>query len=202
MAFPTTPILDSGAGADETPVTTNFTVPVDTGIGSLNRTSNQFASASGFAGAYYDLSQFGPDCEAYATIAAIPGGGEDALVFARFKDVGTATPDGYYWRVTGGATFTATLRVETDGSSSILDTVSSLTVVNGDKLGIACIGTTIQGWLFQSGAWSKLSEVTDATYGAAGYIGMILNGGAPKLTDFGGGTISAAVPGAVAWFRA
>lgn len=192
MAFPTTSVLDTFTGADETPITTNWTAPAGSGDTGANLTSNQLGGGSGFHSAYYDLATYGPDFEGFATMATLPGTSEDMEVRCCTLNAGV-WDDGYGCRITGGATFTMTLRRIDNGSSTAIATQGSLSISAGDKLGLEKSGSNIRGYLFQSGSWSLILDQADATYNNSGIaIGLLMNGGSPRFDDFGGGTIVAA----------
>jgi hypothetical protein len=67
----------------------------------------------------------------------------------------------------------------------------AVTWTNGDKAGIECIGSTIKGYQYTSGAWTEKISRSDATYGSTGYLGMVQNntGTSPIMDDFSGGTV-------------
>ncbi len=192
MAFPTTFVLDTFTGADETPIATNWTGPATAGNTSANRTNNEFSGGAGFFDAYYNVASYGPDLEIFATINAIPGTGENMDIRAYTADVGGAA-DGYGVRLDGGASHSGSIRrVDNGSSSTILDLGTLPTFSNGDKLGMARIGNIIEAWAYQSGSWSKLGEVVDATYtSSTTRLVLVLNGASPRWDIFGGGNITA-----------
>lgn len=198
MAFPTTPLLATFNGADENPLTTNWTCPLKTGDANLRRSSNILISEfqGGIGDGYWDLSPFGPDVEVYATVATtLATDGDHFSLYARLAGVGTATPDGYYLNVVrvGGTIFIQTWRLD-DGNATQLGSDIPTAVVAGDAIGLSCIGNTIRGYYrsVSGGGFTELLETTDTTYPSAGYIGAkVSQSGAPvpALDDFGGGTI-------------
>lgn len=187
MPFPSTPMLDRFTGADETPITTNWTTPLVTGDNSNRRLSNAFqgAAAGGFAGSWYDLVQFDADQEAYATISVL---GTAVSPWARLQNPGTATPSGYLARWFSGNT--VELRKVVAGAVSTIASGSGVIFSSGDGLGIRCVGTAIELWVRQSGVWSKKLETADGSIPNGGYIGMELNGATAVIDDFGGGIVN------------
>lgn len=194
--FPTTGLLDSFAGADETPIATNWSGPIFSGIGELRRLSNALApNATVFGGSYYDIASFGPDSEVYATIAVLDGGGVfTGFLYCRAQSVGTTSLDGYiaYFYDSTGAGELRMAR-EDNGSDTDLATYTPPDpIAVGDKYGLRCLGTTIELWYapVSTGSWSMVASAVDATYNLSGRLGVALDSAAPatRLDDFGGGT--------------
>jgi len=192
--FPKTPILDSGAGANEDPIAVNWSGPIFSGIAQLRRVSNQIApNASAFGGSYIDLSQYGPDCEAYATIAALQAIDTiDGYLYVRAQNVGTTSLDGYIvmlFRSSGVNDDGLQLAVETDGADTALGFSGGFDWAVGDKYGIRANKNRIEAWRCPSGgSWTRLISAVDSTYASAGYIGLAAEASSLRLTDIGGGT--------------
>ena len=174
MAFPTTSILDDfnrgslGAG---------WTVEG----GSLSLVSNQLRG-NGYG--YLNGASYGPDCEAYATIVVLPAS-EEMNVVVRYDP---ANQTGYGIRKVGGANQWRLFRYDA-GYTSVSLALGSATFAAGDKLGVRAVGSTISAWLYSGGAWSKLAEVTDTTYTAAGRIWVYIPGTTGRFDDLGGGAV-------------
>ena len=64
----------------------------------------------------------------------------------------------------------------------------------GDTLLLRVKGSTLEVWRNRSSAWSRLGVVTDATYAAAGRVGVGLRGTIGRLEDFGARTMGAPPP--------
>lgn len=192
MAFDT-PILDSFTGSDEDPIATNWSGPIATGIDQLRRVSNQLApDSTNYCGSWYDVSTFGPDCEAYLTIAAKYGVNNALYLYARATSVGTAGIDGYVLQLNEVAAGTDTLalyRVDNWGLTQITTLVNQEVSV-GDKIGIRCMGSRIEAWYWSpGGGWVLQSLAIDSNHATAGYIGLEANPGAARWDDFGGGVV-------------
>lgn len=193
-AFPTTGILDPFTGADENPIATNWTCPWFAGDDTLRRLSNQLTkNGAGFANGWYDLSTFGPDCEAYCTVVTKPATNDYISLLARTSDVGTATPDGYLIVITMSATADDWgIRVIQDGVTQPLGAGFTQEIADGDGIGISCVGDEITAWYRSAGgSWVSLAVRTDTTFTGAGYLALECFGvaGGSVLDDFGGGDV-------------
>ncbi len=200
MAFPTTSVLTSFTGTDEDPLseggnwTTGASVAI-TGLGisgNQTRTSNQAGARSGIA--MYDIAQYGGPCEVFTTLSVLPTNGAGATyVFARISAL-TTTPNGYSldWRLTGGVPTMRLLRYDAGVTSDVVSSWTQALSV-GDKIGLELNGSTLTPYVFTGGSWITTgSPGTDATYGAAGYIGFGITDVNARVDDFGGGTIVSA----------
>lgn len=205
MAFPTTSLLDDFNRANEVPATTNWSGPMESGDGSMNVNSNRLRpDGAGFSASWYDLSTFGPDCEAWVTIDTKET--EDAgqmEVRIRLQDVGTAGLDGYIVRyLPKSGTDVVQIRRFDNGSTTQLGADINQDFDAGDGLGIECIGNQISAYRRSAGVWSLLGTRTDSTYTGAGYIGLAdhLGNAVGFFDDFGGGTVVVAPPPPVTTF--
>lgn len=195
MPFPTTGILDTFAGADANPITTNWTSPARTGDQNLrivsNTLRNEFQGAEGSA--YYDLSQFGPDCEIYATLTTKPANDDQVRLYLRLKDVGTANIDAYEIRLTGlvGTDSVQIFRVD-DNSATLLGSGFTQEFASGDALGGSVIDSTISAFRKPNGGqWTLIGSEVDSTYSGPGFLGVKMSQSdpsSPVLDDVGGGT--------------
>ena len=198
MSFPTTPVLDTFNRTAEDPLsdggkwTNNFE-----GSGSLKTDGTTCAISSGTSGqAVRNDVTPGPDCEVYVTQSAEPDVGSGSIaLYARLVNLGAGTTDGYTldcprersgtdeWRL-----FRRDNGVDTQLGASFLQEV-----INGDSMGLEIVGSTLTVYYrSQGGGWTSLGTRTDATYSAAGSIGVFLNGStSPVVNDFGGGTVVA-----------
>ena len=110
---PTTPVLDNFNRANGG-VGSNWSLIRPTGFGGMNVSGNAAvdASASSFAWDYWNAGSFGPDSEAYVTVATYAAA-DTIRIGARVSNAGTTGQSGYYasvssagaWsilRITGG----------------------------------------------------------------------------------------------------
>ncbi len=138
---------------------------------------------------YWNVSTFGADCEAYRTISTKPPNGNYIQLHLRFKDMTLGTTDGYVLSCIpqAGTDIWRIYRLDNSVLTQLgADITSELTA--GDKMLFTAIGSTLEVWQYTSGAWVSLGSRTDATYGAAGYIGIGDYTTGCVSDDFGGGT--------------
>lgn len=180
MTFPTTSILDDFNRADETPLSGGGNwAALDQFIANLDLASNRVTSSGGYS---YWTTSTDANCESYSTFIS----GSSVRIFARLKDVGgDSIFDGYCIAYVGG---TLILMKATNSTLAQIGVSSySVTLVSGNKIGLRCLGSTIEGWLYSSGVWANVLSETDSTYPNGGYIGVGIDSGS-VLDDFGGGT--------------
>lgn len=197
---PSTGILDPFTGT-ENPLATNWTCPLWSGDANLKKASGvcnaEFTGAS--SSGYYDLAQFGPDCEAYCSVPTIGTGGDILALYLRMSSVGTATPDGYALVGVFGATDQLVVMRIDNGAGTEVGAYEAQELAAGDSVGISVIGSTFKMWYKPAaGAWSQVgSDRSDSAYSNAGYIGLRMNQSTAAVwsTDnFGGGDILTTAP--------
>jgi hypothetical protein len=204
MAFPTTGILDAFNRADQDPAMTGWSgLGLFGGTSQIGVTSNQLAKrlgGTGFTSDYFTVATYGPDCEAYITIPVLPAGATDEVVFlgARIATPGSGTCDGYFVYLERPTTLQL-YRVDNGGQTGLGSAVTlGAAIAAGDSVGIECIGSSIKAYYKQAaGAWTQQQAVTDATYSAAGNIGLEIFGTTTRLDDLGGGNVAASTAGRV-----
>ncbi len=194
MRFPTTSVLDAGTSPVENPIATNWDGPIFAGQQPLQRTATGIARGSAAGGSWYDVQQFGPDMECYATIAVLTDNTNtgEGFLYVRMQNPNTTSLDGYVIRVrrAGAGADDVRMYVETDGVDSQLGSTYTVgEIVPGtDQYGISAVGDQITGYYNNGGGWSVIiGPVTDATYPSAGYVGIEMVRSDTRLTDFGGG---------------
>ena len=187
MPYPSTSVLDS-FGDTEGPPMTGWATP--TGTAGLKSASGVCLANAANAFGIWNSVLSGADEECFCTVTTALAAGGLVAVFARFKDIASAaTVDGYGVTVTEAATDSWTITIYTNGTPTTLGAGFTQEVSNGDKIGIRCIGSSIQAWYCASGgSWTMLASRTDTTYAAAGYIGAAISDTTGRIDDFGGGT--------------
>lgn len=174
-SFPSASELDDFNRADTTGLGSNWTAGLLNGFLTLDVVSNtaRHAAASNSSfGDYWNVATFGPNVDAWATLAVITAG--NLRVAARLQSPATAGVDGYLVRAFKGTSTVELYRVD-DNTETSLATGITQTISVGDSLGIRCNGTSIESWYkVGAGAWTQLQAVTDATYGSAGNVGFAL----------------------------
>ena len=191
MAFPQSPIFDAFNRADENPLLGGgiWNAAVDNGTAA--QLISNAAGTSGVAKSSKTTASFGPDVDVYFTVGAKPANGLSLAIKARIQDGGTATPDYYHVQfVTQAGSDTIGLYRVDNGAFTNLGGLQSQEYAVGDCLGLRCAGSAITVYFKPAaGAWAQVLSVTDATYSAAGPVGLGAEG-AGRLDDFGAGTIA------------
>lgn len=186
MSFPTTSILDFFDRSNQgPPPSTNWTTgwrPSSTGF--QVDTNQCLGSAVGDNTQYWNVANFGPDVEVYATVKS----GSSANYYglsARLVAEGTAGVDGYEVVLFNNEVL---VRRFDDNAETTLGAAFSQTFTLGDSFGMSIIGSTITVYYkVGAGNWAALGTRSDSTYSAAGKIGMRSENVA--WDDFGGGTV-------------
>lgn len=189
MAFPTTPILDTFTGT-ENPIATGWSGPLYFGETELRKGSGVLFGGAG--NSYWDISIFGPNCEAYFTITTLPGDTFTLSVYARIQGPNTTGMDGYRvkYRFNAGGTDLIFIDRIDDRIATTLGGSINQDFAVGDSIGIQCIGNQVSAWRKPSGgSWTLIGTRTDSTYSSPGYIGVELADGTCQADDFGGGSI-------------
>ena len=188
-AFPTTSVIDPFTQADG-PLSASWTTPLFTGDNTLRVLSNECARSAGggsFGNAYWNVATFGPDCEVYGTGTVKPSSGLYIGLWLRTTSPSTATPDAYFGEIRDGAN--QEINIVNDGVFATLGASVPQAWAAGDKWGLEAIGDQIVLYLFSGGSWTAIITRTDATYSAAGNIGLEIDGTAARWDAFGGGTV-------------
>ena len=196
MAFPTTGILDPFTGANEDPLTTNWTTSLHSGHNNLRRVSNalQGEGTGAFSSGYYDVASYGPDSECRLTITTLPDENSQIRLLLRLQGLGVDTFDGYqlrYEHVAAGGSEVGIYRMD-DTADILLGAHFTVEFANGDDIGFEMIGDTLKGYRKPAaGAWTELLSRTDSTYDSGGFLGVMISEGTVPivLDDFGGGTV-------------
>ena len=173
------PLSDGGLWANGI----NSTTGVETGLSRPRTRSHARRRRPAPPGASQPSTE--PDVEVWTTISTLPGAGNAVRLYARLRDVGTGTYDGYMLR-TNQLSGTDQVFLERIDNGAI---VSRLTVnqelAAGDIVLLRAKGSSLELWRNAGSAWSRLGVVTDSTYTAAGYAGIGLRGTTGRLDDFG-----------------
>jgi hypothetical protein len=184
-----TAILDNFNRADESPIAGNWGSPLTPSYKKPSLISNQMAAnANPDAKAWWNASQFGPNCEAYVTITYKPQTGECVNVMLRASNVGLATLSGYWGEAcTASGADTWDLYRFDSGIVTHIGTTGTSEFAVGDGIGIEAIGSAIKLYQRTSGVWTVRVSVTDTTYTTAGYLAVGMEDAPQTLDDFGGG---------------
>jgi fibronectin type III domain protein len=157
----------------------------------LSVSSNQLAcTKTTTCTAWRANAQFGPDTEVWARVATLQTGNQLRL-YARVQQPGSAAVDGYMLRTVqqSGADDVLVERLDNGVSTRLL--TQSQDLAAGDVLLLRVQGSTVEAWRNDGTFWARLGTTTDATYGAAGAVGVGIRGTTGRLDDFGARTVGA-----------
>lgn len=194
MSFTGTPILDSLQSAGG--LSANFTTPSLGDAGTvLEGSVGAFPTGAGTpASAFWNVSKFGPDSQAFATFGALPPSGGNNQVFVRLL-APTGSTSGYFVRCDPVSGSWSIRKKLLGGASTSLGT-GTQTCVAGDGFGIEIVGNILSA-MYRAGAgsWSVLFSTTDnsALINEGGYIGFTASDNTAttvRLINFGGSTIA------------
>lgn len=195
MAFPTTGLIDNFDRADATTLGANWTtfITVFTGARSHDIVTNECKAVDvGAQQDYYNVATYGPDCEAYITVRAVASANEGFGLFLRLVNIGSGATDGYLLKAikqTGTDTWEI-YRIDNAATTLLGATVTGPEFAVGDQIGFEAIGSTLKGYHKPAaGSWTEVLARTDATYSAAGRIGIQSDDQPAVLDDFSGGTV-------------
>ena len=186
---PTTPVLDSFNRANG-PAGSNWSlIKAGTAFAAMNVSGNTAtdASATAYAWNYWNPASFGPDTEAYATVASY---GSDTIRIGARVTLGTGY-SGYFVSITSTGAWSI-IRFDNGGSPVTLATGPTQTLASGDKIAIRIVGSQITALHYTTATgWTQvLSYDTshDATrYTTAGSLALEFK--TSTIDDFGGGTL-------------
>lgn len=199
MPFPTTAILDGFTRANSTTTIGSNWTPLESGA-TKDRgiNSNQaYDPDAVYSWIYWNVAQYGPNCEGYLTVATWSTQDDTHTVMIRLKDMtqDAYTFDGYQLKAyIFGADTLALTRIDNSVSTQLGSSIST-TLAAGHKVGISAVGSTLTAYQDSGSGWVEMGSRTDATYAAAGYLGFYTPGDTTwRHDDFGGGTIVAPSP--------
>lgn len=187
MAFPTTSVLDAFNRADAGSLGANWGGKLFSGDSAGCSIVSNEAQCTASQSDHWSAASFGPDCEVYATVPSTAGpfGG----IFVRIANPGTGTFIAYEVYVYQPSNVLQVYRID-NGTYVQLGADITQTISNDDSAGIEIVGDTINIYYkVGAGAWTFKDSRTDATYNAAGFIGIEGDGGSFLFENFGGGTI-------------
>jgi len=192
MPSPVTGVLDNFNRADTAtnPPSSSWSTGVFGGTLRGHRVvSNQCAEYNVGAGDYYswwNVQTFGPDCEAYLTVATKPALFGYVGVGVRATTPGVNTCDGYEieWRTLSGTDEMYLYRVD-NRVYTLLGSAVAREITDGDQLHLRASGTTLE--INVNG--SSVATRTDSTYTTAGYLYVYTKDTTVRFDDFGGGNL-------------
>jgi hypothetical protein len=144
------------------------------------------------ATAYWN-TVFRDDNEAYVTLGALsPPSHVSCQVWARGSNLGTAKAAAYVVALEESGNISL-LRYDDIGGIGYNFLPGTSTVnyplTTGDKVGIRCIGNTVEAWARKAGVWARVLSCTSSVHPNGGQIGLYSYDGSRAFDDFGGGSI-------------
>jgi hypothetical protein len=196
-AGPVTQLLDDFARPNNTgppgPNWTHMVVSSSSPTNNLFIASQQVTGRSGSNADYWNPQTFGPNSEVWVTVAVKPNIDQDPVVLGlRFQSPAAASASGYqaYYIYRAHQADQYKIICRTNGTTSTtLASANGPTLNPGDRLLLRAIGTTLELWRLDAGAWSRILSATDSTYQSAGYLNLTARNGTVRLASFGGGTL-------------
>ncbi|MFA6039895.1 MAG: hypothetical protein WC733_00145 [Methylophilus sp.] len=194
MAFPTTGVLATftGTNGDDLPVYSASFASAPTGASNLEIQSNAATGTVAGNCANALTTAYGPNCEAYVTVATPASAGQVVFLIARsVQETSLATVDGYLLRYSASAgTDTLTIQRIDNGAQTSLGAAFNQEISAGDSIGIEIVDSTLTAYYKASGGgWTSLGSRTDTTHSASGKISLLTTSTTVRLTNLGGGTI-------------
>ena len=190
---PTTPILDTFNRANGS-AGANWSLIRPTGFAAMNISNNAAvdSSTTAFAWNYWNPSTFGPDSEAYATIATV-GASDVIRIGARIINAGTTNSSGYFVAISATGSWSI-LRVD-NGSTTTLATGPTQPLAAGDQIAIRIVGATITALHYTTANnWTQVLtyDTTNDTTRYTNPGNLALEFKTSTIDNFGGGTLTTA----------
>jgi hypothetical protein len=139
--------------------------------------------------------RYGLDQDVTVAIVTKPENGNNVRLYARLQK--PTLFDGYalYLQSNAGVDQVGIERWD-NGSATTLGSPMNQEFLQGDRLRLRAIGSTLEAWRYDNnaGGWTKLGETSDATYVGIGYVGLGMRGTGGRLDDFGATTLRAPAP--------
>jgi hypothetical protein len=183
------PVLDNFNRANGA-VGSNWALISTTSFASMNVSSNAAVDASTtlYAWNYWKPTSFGPNAEAYVTVARYSG--TDTIRVGARVTVGTSSYSGYFVSVTSTGAWSI-IRTDNKIPTTLASGITQ-TVASGDKLAIKIVGTRITALHYGSAiGWAQVLSYDTANdsirYSNPGSLAVELE--TSTIDDFGGGTL-------------
>jgi hypothetical protein len=169
----------------------NWSLIRPSGFATMNVSGNAAvdSSTSAFAWNYWNAANFGPDSEAYVTVASY--GASDVIRIGARVTGGTNAHSGYYVAVSATGAWTI-IRIDNGGSSPLTLASATRPISSGDKIGIRIVGSIVTALHYTTAAgWVQVLTYNTSSdtirYTAAGRLALEFK--TSTLDDFGGGAL-------------
>jgi hypothetical protein len=197
VAWQTTPILDSGTGVDQSPLSGNWASAANLEANQWQRLSNQFAPVATPSAARWTATTFGAAQEVYCTIPTIQNGsGIYIALYARGNNLATGSAS-YYQAFFAGTAVAGAFNMTLQNQSGAIGSAVALTLANNDVIGLRTVGTEITVWQNQT----LLLKTYNSTNTGTGQVAMSATGANWRVSNFGGGDYVLPAPLNMNWIR-
>jgi hypothetical protein len=190
MAPTLTAVIDSFNRANEDPIANGWTGPFVPAQAQNRIVSNQMVKNAAAGSQSYWNTQFGPDAEVIAKVGIRPTSTNGLNLFCRMQNPNTTSRNAYWFtsRAQSGTDQYELYRVQNGGFTQLGSTINGPNYSVGDKIALTAIGSTITGWIYQSGAWTQIITQTDTNVAGDGYCGGTIDDATGAWDDFIAGT--------------
>lgn len=189
FAPPSTPVLDTFNRPDG-PAGVNWSVMNPASFAPLKIVANAAADSSttSFAWSFWNAATFGPNTEAYVTIASY-GATDTIRLGGRIAGAGTTSSSGYYVAVAPNGIWSI-IRID-GGPSTVLATGPTQPLASGDRIAIQIVGSKIAALHGTPSGWAAIMSYDSSNdpirYTAAGKVAVEFK--SSTIDNFGGGTL-------------
>lgn len=112
----------------------------------------------------------------------------DPTGIAAFARMQTGSESGYRFYRSSSSANVRLIEVD-NGTETVIAANTPLTLSAGDLMEIRCVGSTIQGWVYQSGSWTKVREATSQTKWTSGRVGANVYSDVGTINAWEGGSL-------------
>lgn len=196
-SFPTNAVKDSFTGTNGTdlPVySANWSNMANTTAMEIQSNAATGVSGAGNNAAYWNVANYGPNCEVYCTLTTKPADNDVVILLLGLTsetDFATVTGYGVRMSAVSGTDFLEVIRIDAGGAVTVLGSAYNQEFSAGDAFGVTRTSGSFQIYYKASGgSWGAVgTPPSDSTYTASGKIGLYCDANACRIDEFGGGTI-------------
>lgn len=182
-------LLDNFNRANEGPPPSSSWTNVINGLKVVSNACK--GNGSGVQNISFWNAQMGPDVDVEVTLDSKGGTNQFVELYLGMTTQSSGTMDGYCVRMNpqSGTDQVIFFRID-NGTFAQIGSVIGQEITGGDKIRFRRVGDVISVWRHDGSDWAELGNRTDATYSAAGYVGIGIAHTIAILDDFCAETIS------------
>lgn len=141
--------------------------------------------SSGYNISWFNATNYGPDLEVHSRMVGADGSGSGMVVYARVNPFSGPTINGYLAAAiqASGDDYIVLQRIDSNVPTN-LHSVIGQPVWPGHRIGMRIVGDQISLYYDDGTGWEERQTVTDATYSAAGRVGLTLIDPSSAVDDF------------------